>query len=195
MVKNLPTVQETQETCVHFLGQEDSLEELATHSNILAWEIPWTEEPGRLQSIGWQRVRHNWVTITFNYNFNYYKSTISFRNNIQHSVHRVFSKWFAFGFKSLGFFFSFCISQIFISKLFQNNHENISNSNKKKKSYTFWSLILSGCSLCIISCYDIHGKHLYFYKEWRRIHEVLLLAPRTLSSWTNNWTLLWGVQS
>ena len=93
------------------------------------------------------------------------------------------------------FFFSFCISQIFISKLFQNNHENISNSNKKKKSYTFWSLILSGCSLCIISCYDIHGKHLYFYKEWRRIHEVLLLAPRTLSSWTNNWTLLWGVQS
>lgn len=72
------------------------------------------------------------MTITFNYNFNYYKSTISFRNNIQHSVHRVFSKWFAFGFKSLGFFFSFCISQIFISKLFQNNHENISNSNKKK---------------------------------------------------------------
>ena len=80
----------------------------------------------------------------------------------------------------------FCISQIFISKLFQNNHENISNSNKKKKSYTFWSLILSGCSLCIISCYDINGKHVYFYNEYRRIHEVLFLATRTLSSWTNN---------
>ena len=41
-----------QETCVHFLGQEDPLEkEMATHSSILAWEIPWTEEPGGLQSM------------------------------------------------------------------------------------------------------------------------------------------------
>ena len=41
-------------------GQEDPLvEEMATHSNILAWETPWTEEPGRLQSMGLQRVRHN----------------------------------------------------------------------------------------------------------------------------------------
>ena len=107
-----------------------------------------------------------------------------------------FSRWFAFGFKSVFFFFFPGISQIFISKLFQNNHENISNSNKKKKSYTFWSLIHSGCSLCIISCYDINGWHMYFYNEWRRVHEVFLLATRTLfSSRTNNWTLLWGVQS
>ena len=42
------------------LGQEDPLEkEMATHSNILAWKIPWTEEPGRLQSMGLQRVGHN----------------------------------------------------------------------------------------------------------------------------------------
>ena len=42
------------------LGQEDSLEkEMVTHSSILAWEIPWTEEPGRLQSLGLQRVRHD----------------------------------------------------------------------------------------------------------------------------------------
>ena len=42
------------------LGQEDSLEkEMVTHSSILAWEIPWTEEPGRLQSMGLQRVRHD----------------------------------------------------------------------------------------------------------------------------------------
>ena len=42
------------------LGQEDSLEEdMATHSSILAWRIPWTEETGRLQSIGSQRVRHD----------------------------------------------------------------------------------------------------------------------------------------
>ena len=53
--------QETQESWVLSLGLEDPLEkEMATHSNILAWEIPWTEEPGGLQSAGSQRVRHNW---------------------------------------------------------------------------------------------------------------------------------------
>ena len=57
MVKNLPTMQET---LVQSLGQEDPLEkEMATHSSILAWRILWTEEPGGLQSMGSQRVRHN----------------------------------------------------------------------------------------------------------------------------------------
>ena len=51
-------MQEMQETWVGSLGQEDPLEEeMATHSSILAWEIPWTEETGRLQSMGSQRVR------------------------------------------------------------------------------------------------------------------------------------------
>ena len=45
------------------IGSKDPLEKkMATHSSILAWEIPWTEEPGRLQSVGLQRVRHNWTT-------------------------------------------------------------------------------------------------------------------------------------
>ena len=48
-VKNLPAMQET---WVLFLGQEDPLEEMATHSSILAWKTPWTEEPDRLQSKG-----------------------------------------------------------------------------------------------------------------------------------------------
>ena len=53
-------MQETQETWVQSLGQEDPLEEeMATHSNILTWKIPWTEEPGRLQFVGSQRVRHD----------------------------------------------------------------------------------------------------------------------------------------
>ena len=57
MVNNLPELQETQ---VSSLGQEDPLEDgMATHSHIPAWRIPWTEEPGRLQSIGLQRVWHN----------------------------------------------------------------------------------------------------------------------------------------
>ena len=56
-------MQETQETWVQSLSQEDPLEEeMATHSGILAWKIPWTEEPGGLQSMGSQRVRHNGVT-------------------------------------------------------------------------------------------------------------------------------------
>ena len=54
-VKNPPTVQETQEMRVQSLGREDALEkEMATHSSILAWRIPWTEEPGGLQSMGAQ---------------------------------------------------------------------------------------------------------------------------------------------
>ena len=59
-VMNLPAMQETQETQVRSLGWEDPLEEeMATHSSILAWKIPWTEEPDGLQSIGSQRVRNN----------------------------------------------------------------------------------------------------------------------------------------
>ena len=57
----LPAMQETQETQVPSLGWEDPLEEgMATPSSILAWRIPWTEESGGLQSIGSQRVGHNW---------------------------------------------------------------------------------------------------------------------------------------
>ena len=60
MVKNLPAMQET---WVRSLGGEDPLEkEMATHSGILAWRIPWTEECGGLQFMGSQRVRHNWAT-------------------------------------------------------------------------------------------------------------------------------------
>ena len=60
MVKCLPTVRKTQ---LQSLGQEDLLEkEMATLSSILAWKIPWTEESGRLQSMGSQRVRHDWAT-------------------------------------------------------------------------------------------------------------------------------------
>ena len=56
-VKNLPAMQETQ---VQSLGREDPLEKgMATHSSILAWRIPWTEETGRLQSMGSQKVRHD----------------------------------------------------------------------------------------------------------------------------------------
>ena len=58
-VKNLPAVQKTK---VWSLGQEDPLEkEMTTHSSVLAWRILWTEEPGGLQSMGSQRVRHNWL--------------------------------------------------------------------------------------------------------------------------------------
>ena len=60
MVNNLPATARTQETQVPSLGWEDPLEEgMAIHSSILAWKIPWTGEPGGLQSIGSQRVGHD----------------------------------------------------------------------------------------------------------------------------------------
>ena len=55
MVKHLPTMRETQ---FQSLGREDLEKEMATHSSILAWKIPWMEKPGRLQSMGSQRVGH-----------------------------------------------------------------------------------------------------------------------------------------
>ena len=62
MVKNLPAMQET---WVWSLDPEDPLEKgMATYSNILAWRIPWTEEPGGLPSMGSQRIMHDWVTNT-----------------------------------------------------------------------------------------------------------------------------------
>ena len=62
MVKNLPAIRETR---VQSLDQEDPLEKgMATHSSILAWRIPWTEEPGGLQPVRSQRVGHDWVTHT-----------------------------------------------------------------------------------------------------------------------------------
>ena len=65
MAKNLPAMQETQ---VQFLGQEDHLEKgMAAHSSILAWRIPWTEEPGGLQCVGSQRVRCDSETSTLTF--------------------------------------------------------------------------------------------------------------------------------
>ena len=65
MVKNLPTIQETR---IWSLGGEDPLEKrMETHSSILAWEIPWTEESGELPSMVSQRVGHNWATNTLTF--------------------------------------------------------------------------------------------------------------------------------
>ena len=62
VVKNRPPMQETQEIQIQSLVWKETLEEgMATHSSILAWRIPWTEEHGRLQSMGSQRVRHDWA--------------------------------------------------------------------------------------------------------------------------------------
>ena len=60
VVKKPPAIQDTQETQVQSLGHEDLLEKgMATHSSILAWRSPWTEEPDRLQSMGSQKVGHD----------------------------------------------------------------------------------------------------------------------------------------
>ena len=60
MMKNPPAVQELQEMLFRFLGWKDSLEkEMAIHFSVIAWEIPWTEEPEGVQSVGSKRVGHN----------------------------------------------------------------------------------------------------------------------------------------
>ena len=65
MVKNLPAMQETP---VQSRGWKDPLEKgMAIHSSVLAWRVPWTREPGGLQSMGLQRVGHDWVTNTFTF--------------------------------------------------------------------------------------------------------------------------------
>ena len=65
MVKNSPVVQETR---VRYLGCDDPIEKgMATNSGIFAWRVPWTKEPGELQSMGLQRVRHNWATNTLTF--------------------------------------------------------------------------------------------------------------------------------
>ena len=71
VIKNLPAMQESQ---VWPLGQEDTLQKgMPTHSTILAQRIPWREEPGGLQSMGLQRVRHDWVTKTQTHTGQYLK--------------------------------------------------------------------------------------------------------------------------
>ena len=68
-LKCLPTMQETQ---IQSLGWEDLLEgEMATHSSTLAWKIPWMEEPGRLQSMGLQRVGHNGASLSLSFIYIY----------------------------------------------------------------------------------------------------------------------------
>ena len=82
MVKRLSTMRETQ---VQAMGWEDPLEkEMAIHSSTIAWKIPWTEEPGRLQSMGLQRVGHNWATSLSLYDI-CHKTTVA-------------KRWFAFCF-------------------------------------------------------------------------------------------------
>ena len=81
MVKNPLAIQDTEEMWVWSLGQEDPLEEgMATHSSVLAWRIPWTEEPGGLQYVRLQRVRHSWVT-----------------KHTQRKGNRLFKVWGGFG--------------------------------------------------------------------------------------------------
>ena len=78
VVKNLPAMQESQERWVQYLGQEDPLEEgMATHSSILACGIPRTEEPGDLQSIESQRVRHDWSDLAHTCVYVYYKHVLT----------------------------------------------------------------------------------------------------------------------
>ena len=83
-----------QETQVQFLGQEDPLEKgMATHSSILAWRIPWTEEPGRLQTMGLPRVGQDWETGTFfHFHFHLPVENFLYLRFVSSWVSRVYTK-------------------------------------------------------------------------------------------------------
>ena len=102
-VKNLPAMQETR---VQLVDQEDSLEKgMATHSSILAWRIPWTEEPGGLQFTGLQRVGHDWATnifITFLYFYFVFPGKRT--PNIKYLSFHLEDKWKFKKFQALCFF-------------------------------------------------------------------------------------------
>ena len=112
-LKNPSVMQESPETWVWSLGQEDSLEKkMATHSSILAWKIPWTEEPGGLQYMGLQRVRHDWARGTHVY-MNIFRCMFSYIHIFIHMyiyLHIILHKKYFLGqagIKSLKFFLSF----------------------------------------------------------------------------------------
>ena len=78
MIKNLLAMQDIQETWVRFLGHEDPVEKgMAIHSSILAWKSPWMEKPDGLQSMGSQKVRHNWAI-----NFHFSRSFLIWRGSV-----------------------------------------------------------------------------------------------------------------
>ena len=90
-VKNPPAMQET---WVWSLGQEDPLEKgMATLSSILAWRIPWIEEPGRLQATGLQRVGHYWMANTFTFIYFYIYRKLWVLTNNSNLVFSVFQLW------------------------------------------------------------------------------------------------------
>ena len=87
MVNNLPAMQEN---WVRSPGCKDPLEKgMATHSSIIAWRIPWTEEPSRLQSMGSQRVRHHWATNIYFFSYMYIHNTYTSQNMMKDTYRNI----------------------------------------------------------------------------------------------------------
>ena len=91
MVKHLSTMREIQ---VRSLGREDPLEkEMAIHSSTIAWKIPWTEEPGRLQSMGSQRVGHDWgtsISLSLSFTFKCFQKAVPVRLDSLTMVYNIY---------------------------------------------------------------------------------------------------------
>ena len=101
VAQRLKRLTATQETWVRSLCWEDPLEkEMATHSSTLAWRIPWTEEPGGLQSTGSQRVGHDWATSLTHSFLNCENSWISLEN-VEDLLKKIVSKYHSFSFNFL----------------------------------------------------------------------------------------------
>ena len=137
MVQCLPTMRETQ---IQSLGQEDLLEkDMATHSSTLAWKIPWTKQPSRLQSMGSKRVRHNWVSSLH--------SLLKAINTWQLALERV---------------------QLSLELAYCSNHVSHSNKLysllRKKKNKTTWLLALWSATFEIVQEWE--PPHLWLWAWW-----------------------------
>ena len=131
-VKHLPIIRETR---VQSLGWDDLLEkEMATHFSVLAWKTPWTEEPGRLQSMGSQRVGHNWATSLSLSFMGFVKNVGVSRGRIEWGWLEITLSWVVSTFMVTILSTSMDKTKFFYSKaknhMNQNNKIYVSNTNK-----------------------------------------------------------------
>ena len=154
------------ETWIRSLGREDPLEKgTATHSSILAWKIPWTEEPGRLQSTGSQRVRHDWAT---SLHFHRVFDVVSKRH---HQTKIGFEFFFVMGVKIRVFFFLHMDRRLFCNHFLRGVKKNTVFAPlyclcflvKDQLTVFMWVFLSSlFCSIDRLGCHKVHWPTQYF---------------------------------
>ena len=170
-----PTCQGRRQTWVRSLGQEDPLEEeMATHSSILAWRLPWTEEPDGFQSMGLQRVGYDWSDLA-HINKRRIKCNSKVLVGISLEVVKLFS-W-KICWKLIVHLNSFCLVEVHISCGF-----TCYSWVDLMVSFLFHILFAFICGICHVS--TLSGGMELIFRPWR-LYVVVLV---TLSPWSKNFS-------